>query len=207
MATKRRSGKREKRLLEMADDVAEDMSIRKLAEKYGISVGQAHADAQQIRDDWNAARLENDSIERRRSVQIARLTRAIQELWAAWHASKGLRVKTREEQRPGPLEQVPGVVVVQENGMIAELLRPGELITVKRFTQTYDSPGDPRYMERLLQAYDQVAKVDGLYAMKEITLNVRNYLELVAEELGIDADDLIAEAEEVAEQAWRASSR
>jgi hypothetical protein len=75
------------------------------------------------------------------------------------------------------------------------------------FKQSYYSHGNPKYAELLLGAYDQLAKIEGLYAAKEIHLNVTRYLEEVAEELGIDVSELMAEAEEVAEKAWKQAER
>jgi hypothetical protein len=54
----------------------------------------------------------------------------------------------------------------------------------------------------ILGAYDQLAKVNGLYAAKEVHLNVKRYLESVASEIGIDIEDLMREFEEVAEAEW-----
>lgn len=201
MANNRRRGDRAERLAKIADDVALDMTIREIAEKHGISVATAHKDVQDVKADWLASR--NNKLEEARAVQVARLVRLIRELWDSWFTSKGWQFKLREEQRPGELEQVPGIILVQDGVFIGELLRQGDPVTVKTIKQSYYSPGNPRYTEQILIAYDQLAKIEGLYAAKQIDLNIRAYLEGVAEELGLDPTELLREAEDVAEEAWK----
>lgn len=204
MANKRRSGARAVRLALIADDLALDMTERQIAAKHGISQSQAHKDIQEIKADWLESRRE--SIDQARAQQSARLVRFIREMWDAWFASKGLRVITFEKQKPGaPVFEPPAPGLVPEGSFAPDVEQAGPPITTSISRKTFDSPGDYHYAEQILGAYDQLAKINGLYAAKEIHLNVTRYLQEVADELGIDVADLMAEAEEVAEKAWKQS--
>ena len=196
---KHRRGSRAERLLDMAEDVALDCTVREIAKKYDIAVSTAHQDIKDIKADWLASR--NETIEQARAIHSARLVRFIREMWEAWFASKGVQIKLREVQKRLPPEARPGLLVA--DAPLIEILDDGAFLTVEQIRQSYVSPGNPRFAEMLLGAYDQLAKIEGLYAAKEIHLNVTKYLQEVAEELGIEAAELIREAEDVAEAAWK----
>lgn len=201
MANSKQWGSRADRLRVMADDVALDMTLTQLADKYEVSVTTAHTDVKKIKADWLKSR--NDTIEQARAVQAARLVRFIREMWDAWFESKGWQIKLREEQRPGEPQQVEGVVI--SGDPLTELLTPGDPVTVKSFKSSYYSPGNVRYAEQILGAYDQLAKLQGLYAAKEIHLNIKQLVEQEAEKLGLDPAKVMSEMEEIASNAWRAN--
>jgi hypothetical protein len=204
VANKRRSGARAERLALIADDLALDMTVRQIAAKYDISPTQAHKDIREIKADWLASR--NEAVEQARAQHSARLARYIREMWDAWFASKGVQISTTERQKPGPpVFESPGPGLVPGGFIAPDVETQGSPITTSIIKESSISHGDPKYAERIADAYDQLAKINGLYAAKEIHLNVTRYLEGVAEELGIDPSDLLEQAEEVAETAWKQS--
>lgn len=201
MANKRRSGARAERLALIADDLALDMTERQIAAKYDISQSQAHKDIVQIKADWLESR--NEAIEQARAQQNARLVRSIRELWDAWFASKGLQVKTFERQKPGPsVFDPPAPGLVPEGSFAPDVERPGDPITTSISKQSYVSQGNAKYVELILIAYDQLAKINGIYAAKEIQINMIRYLEESAAAMGIDVEELMREFEDVAAAAW-----
>lgn len=201
MANRRKSGARAERLALIAEDVALDMTEREIAAKYGISKTQARNDIQEIKADWLASR--NEALDQARAQQSARLVRFIREMWEAWFDSKGLQVKLFERQKPGqPVFASPDPGIVLEGSFTPDVEQPGEMITTSISKQSFYSSGNYKYAEMILGAYDQLAKVNGLYAAKEVHLNVKRYLENVASEIGIDIEDLMREFEQVAEAEW-----
>jgi hypothetical protein len=201
VANKRRSGARAERLALIADDLALDMTERQIAERHGISKTQARNDILEIKADWLASR--NEALDQARAQQSARLVRFIREMWEAWFDSKGLQIKLFERQKPGsPVFSSPDPGIVIDGAFTPDVEQPGEMITTSISKQSFYSSGNYKYAEMILGAYDQLAKVNGLYAAKEVHLNVKRYLENVASEIGIDIEDLMREFEEVAEAEW-----
>lgn len=198
---RRTSGARAHRLLLMQEDVALDMTVRQLADKHNVSSAQAGKDIVQIKADWLASR--NDTIEQARAVQSARLVRFIREMWDAWFESKGVQVKLREVQKRLPPQAKAGLLV--DGAPLIEILEDGEFITIDQVKQSYYSTGNVRYAEQILGAYDQLAKLQGLYAAKEIHLNIKQLVEQEAEKLGLDPVKVMAEMEDIASNAWRVS--
>ncbi|MGH2548210.1 MAG: hypothetical protein ACRDHN_02410 [Thermomicrobiales bacterium] len=196
---------RQARLRAMAEDLALDLTHRALADKYGISMGQTQRDVATIRREWLASR--NTTIEQARAVQGARLARFIREMWDAWFSSRGLQFKLQETQVPGELEQAPGIVIGGDGETIAELLTPGEPVTVRTVKQSWLSPGNPRFAEQILAAYEQLAKIQGLYTAQEVNLNVKQLVEAEAARLGLDPRRLMAEIDEIADEAWGRAGR
>lgn len=62
-----------------------------------------------------------------------------------------------------------------------------------------------RWVEMALKALDHEAKLLGLFAPAEVTVNVRKLVEAEAKKLGIPAAELLAEVEAVAAAAWDAA--
>lgn len=104
--------------------------------------------------------------------ELARLELVIAEAWEAWDKSKEPHVRT-----------------VEEAGQVTK-------------TTTTFTAGNVRCLEVIVTAIAGMCRILGVGTTTELSVTVRRYVETSARELGISAEQLQREIDEVAASAW-----
>lgn len=195
-APKRTKAQREADLERIADYIAMRWTERQMAEALMLSQGTIHRDIEEIERRHVARTMEK--LERHKARLILGLDKTVRELWEAWFSSKGLQIRLREVQKRGETPELnptmlpDGVTTVFTDGFE----------TTQQIKQSHYSPGNPRYMEQLIAAYKEIGAILGVYAARELNVNIKQYVEAEAKRAGLDPEALMAEIEEAAEAAW-----
>lgn len=153
---------------------------------YLVTSAMVMHDLAAIREDW--LRRHDEALEVHRARELARLDRLEAECWDAWERSLRDQIKTSIEQ---------GVDAANPEA-------PQPTGKAKRFRQVQQSWGEPRFLELLLRVVERRCKLLGLDKTPEIDEGtaLRQLARQVAEEDGLDPDEVIAEAQRVASRAW-----
>ena len=125
-------------------EITEEIRRRLDRPKYN----QAHADIQRLLKEWQDERLEDT--EAKITAEVARLKLVIKEAWEMWEKSK-------EEYHEKTSTQL-GVPKTDEQGVLTNIA------TVKAIMNDAErrGKGDPRYLDIILKAENQICKLLGL---------------------------------------------
>lgn len=162
-----------------ADYYLQGWTYREIAEEitrrfgYSITAGTVSNDMRQMEDVWYEEMVQ--SIDRKKSLMLAKLDRTYKEAWKAWGLSLEKHKMTIERTRK------TGVTVDNPDGS------PKSSVTKE--TQEETSIGEPRYLTAIVMIIDKQCKILGLDAPKAVEINWRE----LARKEGVDPD-LITES-------------
>ena len=132
---------REIRRTRVAELSVQELTLREIGERLGISHQQAFRDIEHVRSEWQTARL--DAFEELRSKERGRLELVIKEAWAAWFRSLRPHNRRRIESEPN----------------VAGDPKPTKIIV----DQIIEEPdGDPRYLDTIRRTSESLRRLDGL---------------------------------------------
>lgn len=148
-----------------------------IARTVKVSRTQIAYDLKAIRDQWRerAARDFDAHV----AEELARLDQLEATYWKAWEESRRQRTTRLEEEGSGPNGPTSKTRVTKQKGA-----------------------GNARFLEGVFACIDRRIRLLGLDAPAKVDVNLRDYVERESAALGLDADDVWSEIQELAQSAW-----
>ena len=171
----------EERLSEVASLNAQQKTLREIAELVGVSHVQVKRDLDLLRKRYQQEQRVATKVDIQ--LQSIKIDAAERQYWIGWERSLKEKVSTRTRQTTGGDSEKP----TQQN--VAEIRKEVPV-------------GDPRFLDGVLKCIERRCRLLGLDAPERHEFFIQGVAERIANELGCTAQDILRDAQEIANERW-----